>query len=431
MGIFLQEDTQYASITANFMRIEKQQYQAPMVRAEWKEPIERAKQETETRNERLERLWGMVNELFPSPEQADLRREIERSFHVPQWGEYHNEGMFMDRHFEEILHALEDVESGKMPENISPAERQMMQDIALRNHDALQRYVFLHDISKADLLRIESLAETGQKKGKAWEGSLEQWYAESGVEEATRTNPSLLYAELTSANLKGVSYYHQGIEVEGSGRKTEASKHGEDGKSKLETMGDVSVSHAVLEAIERHEVAYQFESVKVDTYRKYFESLGPDERGLALVASFVDTMGSWRKDGKPDLTNFLALLDSKHNYEVITELDRTFTEASAGIELNKKKVEAFFLALRKQASRITGAGDLLLQRSLRECKPTEYDADKLRSTLAELVSKSELAQAEMDEILGLVQARDMSAIGKKFGKKMKTISIALKASEKN
>ncbi len=412
------------------MTTEELQHQAPVVRPEWKEPTERAKQETDTRNDRLERLRGMVNEFFPAPEQADLRKEIERSFHVPQWGEYHNEGMFMDRHFDEILHALEDVESGNMPENIPLAERQMMQDVAARHHDALQKYVFLHDISKADILRVESQAEAGQKKGKAWEGTLEQWYAETGIEEGARTNPSLLYAKLASMNLKGVSYYHQGMEVEGTGRKTESSKHGESGKSKLETMGDVGVSPAVLEAIERHEVAYQFEAVKVDTYRKYFESLSPDERGLALVASFVDTMSSWRKDGKPDLANFLALLDSKHNYEVIQDLDRMFAEASAGTELDKKKVEAFFLALRKQAGRINESGDVLLQRSLRECRPTEYDLDKLRSNLTEFVSRSELAQSEMDEILALVQARDISAVGKKFGKRMKTISTALKASEK-
>ena len=289
-------------------------HDTPVAPLDWKEPAERAQQEAESRGTRLEKLRGMVTELFTSSEQANLRKEIERSFHVPQWGAYHNEGMLMDRHFEEILRALEDVEGGKMPDSIPADERRAMQKIAERHHDALQRYVFLHDISKADLLRVEGLPEAGQKKGKAWEGTLEQWYEEQTISAETRTDPASLYARLASANLKGISYYNQGIEVEDSGRKTESSKHGEHGKTKLEGLGDVGVSPAVLEAIERHEVAYQFETVKVDTYRKYFESLNSDERDLALVASFVDTMGSWRKDGQPDLSNFLALLDSKHNY---------------------------------------------------------------------------------------------------------------------
>lgn len=412
------------------MITQEQQHPFLVARSEWKEPIERAKQETETRNERLKYLRGLVRDLFPLPEQAALREEIERSFHVPQWGDYHNEGVFMDRHFEEILHALEDIERGTFPEGIPQDERQMMQNAALRYHDDLQRYVFLHDISKADLLRIESLPEAGQKKGTVWEGSLEEWYAECAIEEAARMNPALLYARLASANNKGISYYHQGMHIEGAGRTTKELKHGETGRVKLEAMGDVNVSPALLDAIERHEVAYQFQSVKVDTYRKYFEPLNVDGRALALVASFVDTMGSWRKDGKPDLTNFLALLDAKHNYEVLADLEGALAEAGTGTGLEKKKVDAFLLALRKQPSRITETRELLLQRLFRECRPTEYDVDRLRSHLAELVSRSELTPTEVNEILDLVQAGDISAIGKKFGKRMKSVSIALTASEK-
>ena len=56
--------------------------------------------------------------------------------------------------------------------------------------------------------------------------------------------------------------------------------------------------------------------------------------------------------------------------------------------------------------------------------------DQLQSNLAELVRKSELTQPEADEIALLVQHNDIGGIGKKFGKKMKLISVALKASEK-
>ena len=394
---------------------------------EWKEPLERAQEESASRPERLARLHAKTNELFPSQEQASLRAEIARSFQVPQWGDYHNEGMLMDRHFEEILLALERTEKGDLPTSIPEEDRLFMQKIAIDHHDALQKYVFLHDISKADLLRIEKLPEAGQKKGEAWEGTLEQWYTEASVPLEAQTNPSALQAFLLSANFKSVSYYHQGMEMHG--RKTEASKHGEDGKSKLETMENVGVSPAVLEAIERHEVAYQFETIKVDTYKKYFESLSPEERGLALVASFVDTMGSWKREGASDLKNFLALLDSKQNYEAIQVLEQAIATHDT-THLEKRKMEAFLLALHKQATRIHENTDTLLARFLHECKPTEYDFIAFRQNLDALVASKEFSQEETDEVFLLVQQKDTASVGKKFGKKMKSLAVALKASEK-
>lgn len=399
-------------------------------RLEWKSPEERAKAESASRPARLERLRGDVEKLFPGAERAELRAEIERSFDVPQWGEYHNEGILMDTHFDAILEAFDGIEKGVFPEGIPEADRAKMQDVAARHHDDLRRYVYLHDISKPDLLRTERLPAEGQKKGDVWEGTLEQWYAEAGVPEDARRDPALLSEWLAKENLKGISYYNTGVELKAAGRKTEKTKHGEAGKEKLERLGETGAAPSILEAIARHEVAFQFEGVKPDTYKEYFESLSDDERTLALLASLTDTMGSWRKDGKPDLKNFRALLDSKRAYETLTDLEAKLGSAEGAKALDKKKVEAFLLALRKGKERIDESTDALLARIMKKCRPTEYDLDGLRGNLAELVQKGDLTQEEADKIHGFVASGDIASIGKTFGKKTRVIAPALKASEK-
>ncbi|MCI0479051.1 hypothetical protein L0Y59_00700, partial [Candidatus Uhrbacteria bacterium] len=282
---------------------------------------ERAKQESASRPERLERLRGMVDELFPGPDRAELRAHIVRSFDVPQWGDYHNEGVLMDTHLAAILDAFDGIERGEFPEGIPEADRARMRDVAARHHDDLRRYAFLHDISKPDLLRMEKLPKEGEKKGEVWEGALEEWYAEAGVPEQARKDPAMLSAWLASQGLKGISYYHAGVEMKAAGRTTDKAKHGEAGKDKLTALGDTGVPPSILDAIASHEIAYQFEGVKPDAYRKHFDALPDETRTLALLASLTDTMGSWRTDGKPSLRNFRDLLDSKHNAETIAELE--------------------------------------------------------------------------------------------------------------
>jgi len=113
----------------------------------------------------LEKLRAKVAELFPTPEQADLRQEIERTFNDPQYGEYHNEGILMDTHFEAILNTLENIGKGIFPTELEDQEvKYAMQDIVLRYHDEMQKYVFLHDISKIDLLRTEVKSFEGESR---------------------------------------------------------------------------------------------------------------------------------------------------------------------------------------------------------------------------------------------------------------------------
>lgn len=397
--------------------------------AEWPAPEQRAKIESESRSVRLEWLRALVQELFPGEQQAELRAQIERSFHVPQWGQYHNEGVFMDRHFEEILHALDGLERGEVSAAISEADRELMQQTAIKHRDALKKYVFLHDISKADLLRVEKLPAAGAKKGEAWEGTLEQLYEEFPIPSEIRQDPEQMYAQLSSLGVKGVSYYHQGIEMPKFGRTTQQAKHGEDGKEKLEASGTAGVDRSVLVAIERHEVAYQFDAIKPDTYKKHFDDLSEDERSLALVASYIDTMASWREVGQPDLKNFLALLDSRMNFELIRSVELAIAEKKAETELDDRKIEAFLLKLRKQSVRIPQTLGELLLGALRECRPTVYNIDTLHQKLGELQSRGVLNHDELEELIQAARMKTLSQVMGKFQTRMKDIMPSLKASE--
>jgi len=79
----------------------------------------RAEIERDSRHERVTRLRVMVDGLFPGEENLRLREKINASFDVPQYGDYHNEGIFMDTHLALILDNLQALRQGEVPDNIS------------------------------------------------------------------------------------------------------------------------------------------------------------------------------------------------------------------------------------------------------------------------------------------------------------------------
>lgn len=391
-------------------------------------PVVRA--EAETRERRLELMREFVERLFPHDYQLDLRAKIERSFHVPQWGEYHNEGIFMDRHFAAILAALNRIDNGVFPEEIPVEERAEIQDTVQRYREELHKYDFLHDISKADTMRLESLPQEGEKKGIVWEGTLEQFYDELSIPLEARENPVAMARELEDMRAKKVSYMNNQESNPFFGRVTEKVQHGAMGKRVLEALATSGMSQDVLEAIEKHEVAFQFQTGKVDTYAKYFEGLTPEGRRLALVASLVDTMGSLGKNGKPDLKNFLALLAAKHNYELWRSVERFAVERLAdGTNLDPKKVEAFLLGIKKTETYIKEPVIQLEVRMLKECKPTVYDMAKVNAALTQALSTGALTADEVELVTQGVLARDLKSVGQKLGKKMATVHALLKPCE--
>ncbi len=383
--------------------------------------IELAEKEAASRPERLEKLTAKVNELFPGPEREELREAIVRSFDVPQWGATHNEGMLMDTHLEKIFDTLENIKRGDFPEEIPSEVRQLLQETAKKNSEQLERYVLLHDISKADVLRMNFLPKGEKDKPYIWEGNLELLAKEWSLPETGLKDPVALVRWFDKNKIAGVAYYNEGPPL----FQTTKAAHGNAAVEKLKSLG-YEDSEDMLAAIGSHEVAYQFSAIKPDTYEKHLGPMDTEARNFALVASFIDTMASLRDDGKPDLTNFLFLLASKENAETIAGVKAGLTDTEG---LDPKKVETFLLELRKSNSRLPSK-DAVLARLYKECKPTKYDVLKLKELLQELVNTGTLSAEEADEIENTVVTGNQSELGKKFGKKMKDIRAVMTASEK-
>jgi hypothetical protein len=267
-------------------------------------------QEAAERPERLERLRGRVEELFQGEKLAGLRDKIIESFNVPQFGPYHNEGMFMDSHLDGILSNINRLRNGEFPEELPEDIREAFQKIANERAVESERYAFLHDIAKADRLRIQYGGDEKTTEEPTWK----EWQA--GLPQDAKENPVALRAFCKNNKIVGFSYFQLR-----QARRGMMVHHGGAGRQYLKFLKrDVGITPAMFEAIAAHEVAYQFENANAHTYQKHLGEMNREGRDLALLASFLDTSSSLRADGKPDMRNFMALLDAKHNFELFEEL---------------------------------------------------------------------------------------------------------------
>ncbi len=314
-----------------------------------------AEREAIERPGRLERLKGRVEQLFQGEKLAGLRGKVIESFGVPQFGPHHNEGMFMDSHLDGILSNIDRLRNGEFPDELPGGIRESFQTIANERTDELERYAFLHDIAKADRLRIRY-----EGKKEVDEPTWEEWRRR--LPEAAREDPVALRAFCKENNVKGFAYYQLSQSKRGG-----IVQHGAAGRQYLEGLGeDVGIAPAMLEAIAAHEIAYQFENANARTYQKHLGEMEKEERGLALLASFLDTSSSLKSDGAVDLHNFMALLDAKHNFELFEEvadvlyadpaLDPQKVKRSLGVLADKKVAiqeskEELLVRLRKETAK--------------------------------------------------------------------------------
>ncbi len=367
----------------------------------------------EARQARVERLRSMVSELFPGEESIGLRENIERSFSVPQVGDYHNEGAFMDSHLDMIVQNVESVGRGEFPENVPAPTREALTRAVRRNLDSVKKYVFLHDIAKADCLTIKFADEDRVVSWDEWRGMLA---ASAHGQKAASGDEEALRAFCAESGITGVSYY----QISGEGKR----QHGKVGADELRASGAAD-DEAMLAAIETHEVAYLFEKINAVTYEKYFGEMSDDVRDFALLASYADTMSSIRPDGKPDLSNFLALAASREKYESLAAL---FARLEGGKSLDKAKFDRAWANLRKSSDPLSEGVVVEAEAKIRaECRVVGYDMEKLRVATDSLVEAGTLTVDERDRLLALAAA-DPQGIGRVFGQKMKQIKTALDAS---
>lgn len=396
------------------MSKEKPSQQPPIPDAEWDA---RAIAERDSRPERLERLHAAIERLFPGEKAEALRQKIKDSLHVPQWGEYHNEGLFMDTHLDLILEQLGQVRTGEMPEAIPADVRSTMQETATTQEEVLEKYVFLHDISKMDTLLIKKKGPDGKAVNE--KVSWDDW--QSRLPAGVQGDPVAMRAWLKASGIEGISYYHP------SDKTSEGKKHGEAGAEEARKLG-VEVDPSVLVAIENHEVAYQFSKPKAETYRTYFGTMSEAEKAMALTASYIDTVASLGKTGVPDISNFIALTVSKRNDELLRGVE---VSLSAVEGLDPKKLEKKLKELSTSDRPIPEKNtDQLLERVKKECKKTEYDVDALSEALQDVMKNGQIEHEDKGRILELVRSGKAEEIGRQYGPKMRFLSPALKAAEK-
>ncbi len=276
----------------------------------------RLAQEKFERRKRVERLTAHVERLFLGEKLASLRGDIATSLKVPQRGDYHNEGMYMDTHLDRILGVIADLYEENLPESLSPELVQILHDAAGINEDqqeqatrrrSLERYAFEHDISKKDCLTLKYPG--GLEKTITWE----EWEALIGEELANNPDPEKLSKWFNEQQIEGISYY----------QKTEdgMKQHGDMGADKLTKTEDLSEDARVLSAIRHHEAAFRFTKVNSRLYKELLGNLSEEDRNWAITATFTDLMGSLRTTGKPDLLCIENLLHSKYNYDLISQLE--------------------------------------------------------------------------------------------------------------
>lgn len=433
----------------------------------------------DTRKARVERLRAMVAEIFPGEESQGLRDKIERSFDVPQVGEYHTEGAFMDSHLDLIVENVEAVARGEFPEEIPAAIRKMLSRAVHRDTKAVKKYVFEHDIAKGDSLTLVSGAsqevlskenwqallassELGQKAAKGDNKSMRAFKKERNIDEAIEADGQVVIkhgevgrpvsweewqALLASSELGrkvlagdeaalkafceergivGISYYQALGERQGS--------HGKTGAERLRSLG-VS-DESVLNAIEKHEVAFQFASkeeeatgkilARADRFRTHFGGLSSEDVDFVFLASYVDTMSSIRKSGKPNLTGFLAMAAS---FEKSKSLQALESRLAGGSDLDMQKFQKAWSLLRNSYEALpTSAIDAAEMKLRAECKLSGYDVERLRVLVEPLVASETFTRDESDRLLEMAE-KDPQRIGRVFGSKMKVLGDILRQAQ--
>ncbi len=264
----------------------------------------RVKEEARTRPERLARLERLSEELFPGKEKEPLRTAIREGFDTPQWGDYHNEGLFLDTHLTLIIERIEGVcgDESQATEALAGLD----EVIALRIRRALQknpanakRYALLHDIEKRTTIGFVTLNEKGKRQ--THEMPLEMWKAHLGA----HPDPVAVRTSFQAFQLKSISY----------------NKHGQKGADTAESYG---MDTMIVKGIGFHELGFQ-DDVTTKTIREQ-GALTEDEIDFIVAVNFLDQSSSWRKDGKGDTAAMQKIERLLHNVTVIQCLDEMYAQ---------------------------------------------------------------------------------------------------------
>ncbi len=339
----------------------------------------------------FEQALRSVCERYPQ-----LAERIERSFETPQRGRYHNEGPKMDAHLKLVLNALHDVARDRFHDSVPVNMRERFRALVSNNENKVIDskfidYVFLHDIAKPDCLTLKF---EGEYRGR--EITWDEWQQYGSDDAKTFKRRAIV----------SISYYHMS--------KGPAGQHGNKGADLLQRE---NVPEEIVNAVRKHEVAYQFAKVNPKTYKKHFVDTGFSERqqDFMLLASYIDMMGSLNEGGQPSTENFTYLIQSRHNLTLIEQFLR---------ENAKKYTEqdrALLMKCDKPFQTVDDVGKVF--------KTVEHDYERLKSLLGEEVDIGHLTQEDVERVLSIVSANPQR-LGALMKKKMRFIAPALKQSER-
>ncbi len=377
----------------------------------WPERHQRVLQEQRTRPERLLKLRTLVSELFPGEATELVRQKIETSFHVPQAGNHHNEGVFMDSHLEKNFGGLDCIVRGQFPSKIPSEVREMLTRVVTnsQNRDQLCRYVLLHDIVKANCLNITYREQ--YKQTISWE----TW--QQSIPEEAQTDPVAMQAWLDAQGITSIGYYGHEEKVAATVAPNAAA---------------LGITPVVLKAIEKHGVAYNFRRIRLDTFQKHFGELSREEMEWVVTASYIDSSASLQPDGQPDLDEFLNLCGAIHNTFVIRALEEKYTLAEVSTaDLDPRKVDRWLKQLRTMEEWITDTVDQLVERIQQECQFTRYDAERLAVQLqtGPLLPLQEDIMAALDAGSGRLNDGALRSVRQRLGKDNQLLTRALADSE--
>lgn len=366
--------------------------------SQYREMRQRAESEARSRNGRILHLRNKVVLLFPGDELKTIRNLIYQSFDVPQFGEHHNEGLLMDTHLVSILAVLDQLKNEQVDSKVPKAAKEILVNSAKQHFEALERYALLHDLSKPDCLKLKF------KSGLNHELDWSKYCAMTDASE--RSDPLKLLDFFTSRGISSISYYHE----------VPPKKHGEEAAKILAPMlSEIAIPKVTLKAIELHEIAYQFASISAANFRKHFSGLNSDERAWALTASYTDTMGSYTKELRPDLSNFCALAQSMINFELIEELELLIKKFPNFAEsLDPKKIGQFVRNLLELPEAIVATPEELFQRVKIECVQSQYDIAILSRGLADLIDRRIISNEEREQIIGAIDPTSRKLIQSKW-----------------
>ena len=128
----------------------------------------------------------------------EVAEDLKKSFQTPQIGPFHLEGKTLESHIALILHIIEQLDSGKVDDDIQdPALRQLLVDTIKKHKAEFTEYAFFHDIAKPDCM-----AATTEEGNHEIEITWEDWLEIQAQGEPYNVEIPELTAEVT-----GLAYY--------------------------------------------------------------------------------------------------------------------------------------------------------------------------------------------------------------------------------